>query len=371
MNLLETTDNDKNCYLCIHVFDEILDKSDSGTMIREAFKSIYYQRLEPRTLLLGTEMSKNYDVEFTMLKITAEDLVDKPKYLTLIDPTQIQNKMNSMNNQLITSIAKNIDGLVEKSTELIQKKFGAPMSKSKLTMEKRLAKARMDREVNIALTKGLAETSRQESGEVEEMLNNVDPNENSTEASDTDATGLNPENANLPPKKPKKSKDASQYVTIKEDLDTWAIKKHFLAVGIPMKIDEKTGEVLCKIPSLYPKEEWGPLPTPKELMKRHLNAEGKPPSYSPPPGRSVPQEKEKPKGKEKEKPKEKEKEKKSRKRKADEETTVNAPEKPTKKARKEKKKKEKEAPPSFLPDMNSNTATIPEVVMVDANETNN
>lgn len=57
MNLLETLDNDRECFLCLHIFDEILDKSDSATMVREAFKSVYYQRMEPRTLLIGSEVS--------------------------------------------------------------------------------------------------------------------------------------------------------------------------------------------------------------------------------------------------------------------------------------------------------------------------
>ena len=56
MNLLETMDNDRECYLCLHIFDEVLDKSDSATMVREAFKSLYYQRMEPRTLLIGSEV---------------------------------------------------------------------------------------------------------------------------------------------------------------------------------------------------------------------------------------------------------------------------------------------------------------------------
>lgn len=64
MNYIETTDNDRLVYICIHLFDEVVDKDGNNAIIQKAFRSIFYQRLEPRKLLLGTEMTKNYDVQF-------------------------------------------------------------------------------------------------------------------------------------------------------------------------------------------------------------------------------------------------------------------------------------------------------------------
>lgn len=268
MNLLETTENDRNCYLCVHIFSETLDKSDSSTLIREAFKSLYYQRLDPRTLLIGTEMNKNYDVEFTMHKITHDDLLDTPRYLTIIDPSHIQSKINTMNNHLVESIANNMVDLLKKHNQPLgehdKKNDKDTEEPTKMKSIKKIQRE-LDVDTNKVISQKILETDLQDLRQTNSLIDQVDLVENSTDLSES----MDLSNNN------KKTKVKKNYITIKEDLDSWAMKKYFLLNGIPMKIDSTTGDTLCKIPTLYgEKKPWGPIPTPLELLKKHKKADG-------------------------------------------------------------------------------------------------
>lgn len=270
MNCMETDHNQHIC-VCAFMFGELLNRPGNNNVIMQAIKSFVYKGLKPRTLLTGSELSDNYDIEFSMHSLRAEEIKQaSEKYLRITDPSLINASMESQNRGMVEKIANTMRDLASARDKIYDKTMDM-ISTQPLNVTQRRGRVSKVNSMVIQLEshtigKNLDTLERETANlSFNELVNEVRVESGDRESSNQPMVEV----LNAATGGPATTQEGHQ--RIYGDIDEWAFVNNCLDNGLPLRIDPAKRVYLFKASS--EDTEWKPIHTPLQLIEYHKKAQ--------------------------------------------------------------------------------------------------